>query len=764
MLCLNFRNFRVVMEHHKDCLDADSSEVEYTDDLYDDEEHHSSSDAEDDVDGNAADDVHDESVQQEGSINNALVGERLVNVNSIASDEILKLEFGTVDEAYEFYYRYGRCKGFAIRKGDVRSNSSGIITMREFVCNKQGLRDKKHLSRNDRKRDHRRMTRTNCEARLRVRYKAKKGRYVVSKFEEGHNHELTPPKFTHLHPLYRKISEADSAQLDALQSHGIRTCHIMGYMVAQKGGYADVGFTKKDLYNYFDKKMRDVIKDGDVAAALKHLNVKSSTDPMLYAEYDVNIDGRMKSLFWADGSSRSDYFCFGDVLAFDATYKKNKYNYPLCIFSGCNHHSQTIIFGVALLEDETIESYKWVLNRFLECMENKFPKAVVTDGDGSMREAIKQVFPDASHRLCAWHLHKNAQENVKKTPFLEGFGKAMYSNFTPEQFEEFWSELIQNNELEENDWVKKTYANKSLWATAYLRDKFFGRIRTTSQCEAINAIVKTYVRAKGNIFEFMHNFEQVLRDYRNSELAAEFKSKFTEPVLTTHLRSIESDAAKIYTAEIFKEVKDEIIEAGAVSLKSKECVGDTMVYTLRKYREKGIEREVVYDAASLEFQCSCRLFETRGIPCCHVFFVMKEEDIDHIPKCLVMTRWTKNAKDAFLNNDSNGEMDSDMIEVARFGAYCSAFTAFCKEASKKNGVFRDIMDEILNLQQKYCDTEYSTRSEKLTDDQVGDPIPVKSKGAPKKKKNATKSVRHCSKCRSTSHTARHCSVICLYMI
>jgi len=148
----------------------------------------------------------------------------------------------------------------------------------------------------------------------------------------------------------------------------------------------------------------------------------------------------------------------------------------LCIFSGCNHHSQTIIFGVALLEDETIESYKWVLNRFLECMESKFPKAVVTDGDGSMREAIKQVFSDASHRLCSWHLHKNVQANVKKTPFLEGFRKAMYSNFTSEKFEEFWSELIQKNELEGNAWVIKTYASKSLWATAYLRDKFFGRI------------------------------------------------------------------------------------------------------------------------------------------------------------------------------------------------------------------------------------------------------------------------------------------------
>jgi hypothetical protein len=49
----------------------------------------------------------------------------------------------------------------------------------------------------------------------------------------------------HLHPVYRKISEADKAQIDGLQSHGIRTCHIMGYMVAQKGGYSGVGFTKK---------------------------------------------------------------------------------------------------------------------------------------------------------------------------------------------------------------------------------------------------------------------------------------------------------------------------------------------------------------------------------------------------------------------------------------------------------------------------------------------------------------------------------------
>lgn len=97
------------------------------------------------------------------------------------------------------------------------------------------------------------MTLTKCPGRLRVHYKANKDRYVVLVFEEAHNHELIPSRFVHLHPIYREIYEADKAHIDGLQSHGIRTCHIMGYMVARKGRYVGVGFTKKDLYNYFGK-------------------------------------------------------------------------------------------------------------------------------------------------------------------------------------------------------------------------------------------------------------------------------------------------------------------------------------------------------------------------------------------------------------------------------------------------------------------------------------------------------------------------------
>lgn len=88
--------------------------------------------------------------------------------------------------------------------------------MRSFVCNKRGLKEKKHLCTVDRKRYRRRLTRTKCAARLCVHYKAKKDRYVVFVFEEGHNLELTPSMFMHLHPIYRQISEADRAHIDGL--------------------------------------------------------------------------------------------------------------------------------------------------------------------------------------------------------------------------------------------------------------------------------------------------------------------------------------------------------------------------------------------------------------------------------------------------------------------------------------------------------------------------------------------------------------------
>ncbi|KAL6128909.1 hypothetical protein ACLB2K_072262 [Fragaria x ananassa] len=105
-------------------------------------------------------------------------------------------------------------------------------------------------------------------------------------------------------------------------------------------------------------------------------------------------------IFWRDGHSYVDYQCYGDVVIFDSTYKTNAYNQPLVLFVETNNHRGSIVFGAALISYETVETYTWLLRIFLESMNGKMPKAVLTDSDEAMRQAIETVMPEARHRLC----------------------------------------------------------------------------------------------------------------------------------------------------------------------------------------------------------------------------------------------------------------------------------------------------------------------------------------------------------------------------
>jgi zinc finger SWIM domain-containing protein 3 len=218
-------------------------------------------------------------------------------ITSLTADEIQGLEFDSEQEAYDFYCEYARWHGFVVRKDEVTRDDDGKVIMRQFVCNREGFSSKKQLTRPN--------GRTNCQARLRVRYSLKASKWKVKCFEEVHNHELAPSRYTHL-AACRGMKDVDKAQADSLND--VRTGYIMGYMVAQKGASVGFRFSKKNLYNGFDSKIRGEIKDGDVVAALSYLSGKASNDPMLYAKFTTTGDGKLQQLFWADG--RSIYLIF----------------------------------------------------------------------------------------------------------------------------------------------------------------------------------------------------------------------------------------------------------------------------------------------------------------------------------------------------------------------------------------------------------------------------------------------------------------------
>ncbi|KAJ1428177.1 Zinc finger, CCHC-type superfamily [Sesbania bispinosa] len=205
-------------------------------------------------------------------------------ISELIDEDIRGLEFDSEEDAYVFYHEYAKFVGFAVRKHDVYRDRNDVITMRQMVCNKEGERSEKHLNRSDRIREAKPLTRTNCKARIRVSldYKSRKWRVVM--FKPTHNHEFTPASMIHLLPAYRGLSVADKAQVDGLHVYGVRTCHIMGLIMGQKGDYSNLGLCKKDLYKHVDKENRAKIEDGDAFAALCYLQAKFDNNPMTFSK------------------------------------------------------------------------------------------------------------------------------------------------------------------------------------------------------------------------------------------------------------------------------------------------------------------------------------------------------------------------------------------------------------------------------------------------------------------------------------------------
>ncbi|KAH9679540.1 protein FAR1-RELATED SEQUENCE [Citrus sinensis] len=483
----------------------------------------------------------------------------------LTAEDVIGKRFASLEEATDFYKKYSKIMGFSVRIYDGRRDTNGAPIMKHWVCSREGERDKKYIEHTNRIREPKAITRVNCRAAFRVNLDKESKTWVARSFVPKHSHELASDFETQFLRSHRMVKDSDNALANSMQTVGIKTSQIMDFFVNQAGGYDNLGFGLKDLYNNLDNKRRSMILETDSEAALAYLNAKADMDPDFFCKYSIDEENRLANLFWADSIARLDYSYFGDVLAFDSTYKTNEYGKPLVILLGVNNHYATSFFGCAILTDETVETYTWVLKTFLCAMNNRKPISIVTDGDRAMRKAIKKVVPEARHRLCIWNLQRNAQSNVHKTPeFVTRFKDFLLGNYRPEEFEQLWQNMVEELGLQNNDWVKKIYSKRERWAEAFLRGHFFGGMRTTQCCEGMNAYMNRFLQRKLKLHEFVRQIDRALRRTRNNNLGHNFKTKHSIPMISTHLPSLEKHAAGVYTQKLFYKVRKQIYKEDCI--------------------------------------------------------------------------------------------------------------------------------------------------------------------------------------------------------
>jgi zinc finger SWIM domain-containing protein 3 len=118
----------------------------------------------------------------------------------------------------------------------------------------------------------------------------------------------------------------------------------MNIIEIKYGGYDKVEYTTRELLLVMLKQL---------SVTLQNANVEI----LILFKYKTDGKGHLKGLFWCDSQCLLDYATFMDVVIFDSTYKTNRYNMPLFLLLGVNHHGSIVLFACGIISRETIESY-----------------------------------------------------------------------------------------------------------------------------------------------------------------------------------------------------------------------------------------------------------------------------------------------------------------------------------------------------------------------------------------------------------------------
>ncbi|XP_028120064.1 protein FAR1-RELATED SEQUENCE 5-like [Camellia sinensis] len=354
------------------------------------------------------------------------------------------------------------------------------------------------------------------------------------------------------------------------------------------------------------------------------------------------------------------------------------------------------------------------LKTFMEAMGNKAPVSVLTNGDKAMREAIKRIFPDARHRLCNWHLGKNAVSNVHISGFAHAFKQCMDMEMDETKFEHGWTTMVEKFGLQTNSWVLETYEK---------RGHFFAGMKSTQRSECMNAYFNPFLQHKLKLYEFVRHYDRALARIRYNEAGDDAETNNTFSVLITPLRDIERHGAELFTRNIFTMFRDEILEEGKLNVKDVFPLPDGQkCYYIHKYKVKDRSWIVTHSPVDAAMRCSCMKFESLGLPCCHMICVMKAKNLTQTPPTCVLHRWTRAAsKDG--QQWPQPSIDSTTTQTARYGILSSSYNEMCFYASQ------------------------STEE---------DPDVVKTKGNPGRASSNCRRPRKCGNCKCIGHTKRTC--------
>lgn len=544
---------------------------------------------------------------------------------NVHSEPYLGLEFAYVEAANTFYNEYAKRVGFTTCVNqNIRSTSDATVAVCEFFCAASG---------------------DGCSAMLRIESKSQNS-WVVTKFMKEHNHPFTNVRKLNLRRQKRQLSGAtkntsESYPLPGAVPNGVMYLSRSASMESNRGVQIVDSITNSVRHATSKRSL-----GRDAQNLLDYFRKMQAEKPGFYYAIQLDDDNRMANVFWADARSRTAYSHFGDAVTLDTMYRVKHYKVPFAPFTGVNHHGQTILFGCALLFDESECTFTWLFKTFLAAMGDRAPVSILTDPEKSIQAAVANVFPGTRHCINKWHVLREGHERLANVCQMHpNFQTELYNciNLTEtiDEFESSWDFILDRYDLRRNDWLQSIYALRQQWVPAYFRDTFFAGFLFNQGFE--NSFFDGYVNEHTTVPLFFRQYERALENSFEKEVELDFDSICTTPVLRTP-SPMEKQAANSYTKTIFSKFQEELVETFVYTANRIDGDGAISTFRVAKYEDNQKAYIVSLNVGELRANCSCQMFEYSGILCRHILTVFTVTNVLTLPSQYVLKRWTRDAK------------------------------------------------------------------------------------------------------------------------
>ncbi|KAG0534100.1 hypothetical protein BDA96_04G249900 [Sorghum bicolor] len=548
--------------------------------------------------------------------------------------------------------------------------------------------------------------------------KEENGRWKIIRLELDHNHPLYPGNREQLFSGHKYMTEMEKAIIRTLNANNIATRQMISILSYLRGGVTALPYKKKDVAN-FRTKLNRVISGSDMKQALNYFIEKKNKDPSFFYKFDVDEHLRVKNIFWRDAESLKYYAEFGDCVSFDTTYMTNKYNLPFAPFVGVTGHGHTCFFGCAFICDETIDTFKWVFESFIEAMGGKHPTTIITDQDAAMKAAIEQTFPNTKHMNCLFHIktkcyNKNLKCFASNEGLPEEFEDVVGNSLTIEEFETLWTQMIADYKLENNKYFNKMWEMRERFIPVYFKNDFYPFLQSTARSESTNARIKRNVGPTYSITSFLTEYQRIVDAINVAEDIEDNANKQKTPKEMEFGYSIELQAMEMYSRNILSKFMKELRATTRLSYKELEQQGQYEVWEKQNQihkRHRFRKYIVITDLTNgrEDYSCICGKFNKDGILCSHILKILVETEASKIPDKYIIERWRKKERKMQLKKVASNTGTDDIL---RFNILSRKAAELTSKGATKEKAMEYLLEEFSRIG-KNLDIMLATRNKQI---------------------------------------------------